>query len=240
MVSSKTRSELAVLSREMGLSFPFISENGGGVFFPDDVSTRVPHGAVHTGAWWKWSIGTPYRVLVRGLREIQMELDCPMRGFSEMSEKEISRLTGLDPEKIPLAALREFDEPFIMLEPGNSDIDAVRLAAEKRGFHITQGGRFYHIHGKGDKGTAVKRLIEWYKESYASVFSIGLGDSPNDFPMLKEVDRPVLVYSGRRFPEIEEQIPGLQITQRPGPDGWNDAVLDILSEKIEGGFSGYV
>lgn len=237
MVSSKTRSELAVISREIGLSFPFISENGGGIFFPDEELNRVPHGTVLADTWWKWSIGTPYGELVRGLREIQEELDCPMRGFSEMSEEEISRLTGLDPEKVPLAAQREFDEPFIMLEHENSDIDAVRRAAKKRGFHITRGGRFYHIHGKNDKGTAVKRLIEWYEESYAEVFSVGLGDSPNDFPMLKVVDRPVLIFSGQHFPGIEEEIPGLHITQRPGPDGWNSAILDILSDKIEGGFS---
>ena len=34
LVSSKTRAEMAVLHQELKLSAPFVSENGGGVFFP--------------------------------------------------------------------------------------------------------------------------------------------------------------------------------------------------------------
>jgi mannosyl-3-phosphoglycerate phosphatase family protein len=175
--------------------------------------------------------------LVRGLREIREELDYPIKGFSDLSAKEISRLTGLDSKSVPSAVSREFDEPFILPEHENLDINAVRRAAEKRGFQITKGGRFYHIHGKNDKGTAVKKLIEWYKESYPNIFSIGLGDSSNDFSMLKVVDQPVLILSGQHFPGIEEEITGLMITHRPGPEGWNSAILDILSQRIEGGFS---
>lgn len=236
MVSSKTRSELVVLGGELRLSSPFISENGGGIFFPAEGTDRIPSGTVLAKNWWKWSLGTPYNELVTALREIREELGYPIRGFSDMSEKEITHRTGLDPKKVPLAALREFDEPFIIPEHGNPDMDAVRRAAIERGFYITKGGRFYHIHGKNDKGAAVKKLIEWYEESYPEVYSVGLGDSPNDFSMLKEVDQPVLISSGQRFPGLEKEIPGLMITQRPGPEGWNSAILDILSEKIDGGF----
>jgi len=34
LVSSKTRAEMDVLQNRLGLSAPFISENGGGIFFP--------------------------------------------------------------------------------------------------------------------------------------------------------------------------------------------------------------
>ncbi|MDT8273551.1 MAG: helix-hairpin-helix domain-containing protein, partial [Desulfomonilia bacterium] len=49
------------------------------------------------------------------------------------------------------------------------------------------GGRFYHLHGKNDKAEAVRKLISWYKKRSPRLFTIGLGDSPNDFSMLKEV-----------------------------------------------------
>ena len=34
LVSSKTRVEIQAIHRAMGLDFPFVSENGGGIFFP--------------------------------------------------------------------------------------------------------------------------------------------------------------------------------------------------------------
>ena len=36
LVSSKTRAEMVKLKDELGLSHPFISENGGGIFFPKE------------------------------------------------------------------------------------------------------------------------------------------------------------------------------------------------------------
>jgi HAD superfamily hydrolase (TIGR01484 family) len=40
--SSKTRAEMDVLRRRMSLSDPFISENGGGVFFPRETFSAPP------------------------------------------------------------------------------------------------------------------------------------------------------------------------------------------------------
>ena len=42
----------------------------------------------------------------------------------------------------------------------------LQSAAETRGLNVTLGGRFFHLHGKNDKGAAVKKLISWYKESH--------------------------------------------------------------------------
>jgi mannosyl-3-phosphoglycerate phosphatase len=230
MVSSKTGAELGVLSRDIGLPYPFISENGGGVFFPRSYLAKAPPGTILAEKWLKWSLGTPYDILVKVLHEIRDELGWPIRGFSDMSAEEISHLTGLDSEGARLASSREYDEPFVVPEQNKSDMDLIHVAAKKRGLMITGGGRFHHLHGKNDKGEAVKKLVSWYKESFDRVYTIALGDSQNDFSMLKQADQPVLVLSQQHFPGIEEQIPGLIITHRPGPEGWNSTVLDILKK----------
>ncbi len=234
MVSSKTRAELDLLSQEIGLPYPFISENGGGIFFPEEYRDRIPPGTVLAMKWWKLTIGISYDLLVQGLRQIRNELGWRIRGFSEMTLEEISHLTGLDPESVRPAMAREFDEPFIIMEKEDVNTDVLHVAAQKRGLRITEGGRFYHLHGKVDKGDAVNKLITWYEDSCDNVFTIALGDSPNDFSMLKQVDQPVLIRSQRNFPGIEDELPGLIITRRPGPEGWNSVILDILSKKIEG------
>ena len=240
LVSSKTGAEIKVLQKNLGLSTPFISENGGGICCPDIGHHGLPSGAVPSGKGWRWSLGVSYDVLVNALGEIREELGWDLRGFSEMGPEEIVQRTGLDPEMSLLAAMREYDEPFIVLEPKELDIALLYDAAKKKDLNITTGGRFYHIHGRIDKGASVTKLISWYKGHQAHVVSIALGDSPNDFSMLKRVDQPVLIRSSRHFPGIEKDIPGLQITENMGPDGWNRAVLDILGQKLKGGISRHV
>lgn len=228
LVSSKTRSEMDRLRNELGLSSPFISENGGGVFFPEEGDHPVPADTVLADGVWKWSLGLPYDFLVKSFRELRDELGWKIRGFSEMTLEEISQMTGLDLESSRLASQREYDEPFILMEERDLNIDTLYDAAKQKGLHISSGGRFYHLHGKNDKGESVEKLVAWYKRYHAEVLTIALGDSPNDFSMLKRANHPVLIRSSHHFPELQEMIPRLKVTQEIGPKGWNGAVLDII------------
>ncbi|MBN2060899.1 MAG: HAD-IIB family hydrolase [Deltaproteobacteria bacterium] len=239
LVSSKTRNEMEIIRRDIGLSAPFISENGGGIFFPDMKIQPIPQTAVFTDGLWKYTLGVPHETVLKALREIREELGMGIHGFSDMTPDEIGALTGLDPGKAKIAADREFDEPFIILDD-DPDLDQLHNSAGKRGLKITEGGRFYHLHGKYDKGDAVNYLILQYRSIFPDIFTIALGDSPNDFSMFKKVEQPVLIRSSRGFPEIEKVMPGIKVTAYPGPKGWNSAVLEILNERIEGGIANHV
>ena len=234
-VSSKTRAEIEVFRQALSLSAPFISENGGGIFSPKDRYPEGPAGAVSEENLWKWSVGPSYGVLVKALKEISDDLGWVIRGFSEMTPEEISNRTGLDLETSRLAASREYDEPFLIVEPMVRDFGLLEKAAERKGLQITAGGRFYHLHGRKDKGEAVKRVILWYKRSQPELTTIALGDSPTDFSMLELVDHPVLVGSSAQFTGLTDRIPGLKITQQKGPKGWNSTVLTLLDEINRGG-----
>ncbi|MDY6972875.1 MAG: HAD-IIB family hydrolase [Thermodesulfobacteriota bacterium] len=231
LVSSKTRAEMDVFHLELSLSAPFISENGGGIFFPGETFSAPAPGRSLDKGLWKCSIGLTYNRLVRGLQEIRDELGWNIKGFSDMDVEEISRLTGLDRETSHLAAMREFDEPFIIIEQEAPDLSALFRAAAQRGMMVTVGGRFYHLKGKNDKGRSAEKVISWYKKSHGEVVSVALGDSPNDFPMLERVDYPVLIRSQRDFPTLKKTIPRLRVTREMGPKGWNSAVLDILKTR---------
>ena len=240
--SSKTRAEMDVLRRRMSLSDPFISENGGGVFFPRETFSAPPPTAIETPAqecqkaqrdhgFWQWTMGLSYSDLIKGFHEIREELGWPMRGFSEMSIKEICTLTGLDKMSARLATMREFDEPFIILDQQEPDKETLSEAAARKGLRVTSGGRFYHLHGKNDKGEAMEKLLTWYRRRHRMTVSVALGDSPNDFPMLERADFAVLVRSRRKFPGLKKKISRLVITADAGPKGWNAAVLGILNKK---------
>jgi len=250
LATSKTRLEIEPLHASLSLSAPFISENGGGIFFPLEICPDAPFGVLPSDGLflknkqevvpseigekmlWKISLGVNYEHLVRHFTEIRDELGWDIRGFSDMNPAEISRLTGLDEEGARLASTREFDEPFI-LNHEYEDMGPLLETAEKRGLEITSGGRFFHLKGRNNKGIAMDLVVSWYRQSYEKIFTIALGDSPNDFGMLERSDFPVLIKSTKDFSWLKNDMPELTMTEEIGPKGWNTAVIHILEESQE-------
>jgi mannosyl-3-phosphoglycerate phosphatase len=230
LVSSKTRAEMNPMRLQLGLTSPFISENGGGIYFPKERTLEPPPEAVLDEDLWKWPLGPAYKDLVRSLRAIREELDLPLRGFSDMTVKDIADLTGLDLEKSRLAAMREFDEPFLLPHEDKSTLHRLHQAVLRRGHQISRGGRFHHLHGALDKGDAVGRLLLRYKARDADMKTVALGDSPNDFSMLRKVDLPILLGAPSRFPEVKAELPKLRLVEKAGPQGWNEAVLELFTK----------
>ncbi|MGB9907452.1 MAG: hypothetical protein ACPLRR_08720, partial [Candidatus Saccharicenans sp.] len=66
------------------------------------------------------------------------------------------------------------------------------------------------------------------------IVTIGLGDSANDWPMLREVDYPVLVARpDGSHSELPPRLKNIYKTREPGPRGWAEAVEHLLS-RLEG------
>ena len=229
----------------------------GGVFFPRETFNEAPAGSFpsetqglealkNTAACpapaseglWQWSLGVPYAHLIRALSDIRKSLSLSVKGFSDMDVDEISRLTGLSAKAARLAAMREYDEPFIFEGEIPSDLRPLYESAGGRGLMIVSGGRFYHLLGNNHKGDAMARIESWYNMQYyvdghGRIPTVALGDSPNDFPMLMRADFPVLIRSDHDFSDLKIKIPNLKTTEYPGPKGWNKAVLNILSKNEE-------
>jgi mannosyl-3-phosphoglycerate phosphatase len=237
LVSSKTRAEMEALRIELGLFWPLVSENGGGIFFPEACPMAPPTEANPCEGGHVMPLGLPYERLVRTLRSLREETGWGLRGFSDMGLEEICRRTGLPPEKARLASRREYDEPFVWEDGNRIDVPELVQEAEKRGARVTRGGRFFHLFGSCDKGEAVLRLATWFQKEYPVLWTAGLGDSLNDVPMLRHVDRPILVRSAQSFGDRIEAVPGLRVTEERGPAGWNRAVLNLLEEYSNGGMS---
>jgi mannosyl-3-phosphoglycerate phosphatase len=231
LVSSKTRGEILCIRTAMANSDPFISENGGGIFFPDGGPDKVPIGTVFASDMWQWSLGKPYTSLVQSLHDIRQELGWNIRAFSDMTVREIAHITGLDLETSRLASKRDFDEPFLLPDDGREySLESLFESASRRGLSISVGGRFFHLHGQNDKGDAVRKLISWYKANHPGLLTAALGDSPNDYPMLEVVDIPILVCSAEPSQERHLSLRNLRTTKAKGPEGWNRAILDLLAE----------
>ena len=228
--SSKTRAEIEFYRRKLENGHPFISENGGAVFIPKDYfSFRFPYDR-ETDWFFVLELGIFYSQIIDVLELIKKETGILIKGFSDLTEKEISSLCGLDIKEAVLAKKREYDEPFI-IEGGEKEVELVKEKIEEKGMNYAWGGRFHHILGKNDKGKAVEILKEFYENQFFSIFTIGIGDSLNDLPMLSVVDRPLFLKTENSVsPKVLPPIQNFTIINGTGPQAWNQVILNIVNE----------
>ncbi|MGO9570627.1 MAG: HAD-IIB family hydrolase [Desulfomonilaceae bacterium] len=237
LVSSKTFAEMEPIHGELGLGDPFVVENGGAIVFRSEMPIASQLQAlgrgtdpVPKGDLLMLPMGVRYERLVTALAEISMETGIPLKGFATMSVEEVASLTGLGIRAAERARIRDFDEPFLLLERLGMPENAIEKAAGHRGLTTVRGSRFWHLIGHEGKGRAVSLLIEAFRRAYGNLVTIGLGDSPNDYPFLELVDIPVIVGGADREGIVPDSLTKARRTSDSGPEGWNVAILTWLSE----------
>ncbi len=224
LCSSKTRAEIEVVRRQLGNKDPFVVENGGAVFVP---SGYFPFPAgTPKDAYEVTVFGRPYQEIRQEFIRLRESLRIDVRGFGDMTAEEISSVTGLPHDEAILAKKREFGEPFLF---GQGVDERFLRTAEKDGFHWTRG-RLYYLMGDHDKGKTIRILKQWYGAEHGKLNTIGLGDGLNDLPLLREVDRPVLVQKESGAYEEGINLPNLIRADGIGPRGWNRAITRLLQE----------
>ena len=227
LCSSKTRAEIEVYRKRLDNRHPFISENGGGIFVPEDYFP-FPFEGEARGGYRVISVGTPYAEIRGQFTVLRERLGIKSLGFGDMSIQEVAARTGLSESEAALAKMRDFDEPFI-IEDASAKAEAFLQAIEERGYHWTRG-RFYHILGNHDKGRAVNTLKGLYEQQYGAVRTIGIGDSRNDIPLLRAVDQPVIVQKEDGTYEPGVDLPDLIQADGIGPRGWSSAIMRLLAQ----------
>ncbi len=232
LCSSKTRAELEALQEELGIGHPFISENGGALFVPDGYFPFEARGARRVGRYRAIEFGLPYSDVVARLRATAEALGIDVTGFADLDDEGVSRACGLPIERARLARQREYDEPFVVHGPRAASARQELFAAlQASGLRCTTGGRFEHVSGRTDKarGLAVLRML-YRKAQRRRIVTVALGDGPNDLPLLREVDIPIVVRnpSGKEDNVLRRGLPSARMTSAPGPSGWTEAVGELV------------
>lgn len=216
IVTSKTKEEVLRIQKLLDLKAPFIVENGAGIFIPSEESYEVI------------SMGFDYQYIRD--RFVTYARSVPLLGFSDMTDEEVAKYTGLSIKSASAARKRSFTEPFILED--ESKLDGLLKMAQEDELDIVKGGRFYHLISKGqDKANAIKFLIKEYEKSCeGDLKTIALGDSANDLTMLQCADIPVLI----PHPDgsyLECDIENVIKAPFPGPKGWNAALKEYFDVK---------
>jgi mannosyl-3-phosphoglycerate phosphatase len=222
--TSKTRAEVEYWRTTLCNKHPFIIENGAALYVPDGHFPNNFRAPVHREEYGVFEFGVPYDDLVEALWQASVETGCRTWGFHELSAKEISRMYGLSLEQAKLAKIREYDEPFEILDPPGDELLA---AIERHGKRWTRGGRLHHITGHGNKAHGVCLLTCYYRWTFDNIITVGLGDGMNDLDFLRCVDIPVVVKSNTGD-RLKAALPRARVSDLPGPEGWSRVVMDIL------------
>lgn len=240
LLTSRTRAEIEPIRRKLEHNHPFVTENGGGIFFPDGYfNIRIPR-AMRVGRYLSIAQGRPYVEVCAALDEIAEECGVGVAGFHHMSVREIADNTGLRPRNAECARAREFDEPFFFTSADDLAIARFVEAARNRGFDARRGPTFWHLSSGCDAARAVRLLAQIFRDATRTKLRlIGIGGSEEDLPWLRAVDVPVLLPHippntresvndpasvGKNFGRNKTPI----TANASGPSGWNETILNII------------
>ena len=236
LLTTRTREEIDPIRRKMGHNHPFVTENGGGIFFPDGYfSLKIP-GSVRTARYLSVAQGRPYAEVCEALDDIAEECAVGVAGFHHMSLREIADNTGLRPKIAELARAREFDEPFYFTSADDKAIARFVETARARGFDTRRGPTFWHLSAKCDAARAVHFLADLFREAtHIKLRLVGIGGGEGDLPWLRAVDHAVLLPDSREATQPSEhsrdnpgQTRSIVMGDAPGAAGWNKAILNII------------
>lgn len=225
--SSKTFSEQLHLQKKLGINHPFIVENGSAIAVPKGYFPNLPESTVQ--------ISESHYMLVLArknasdieyaLKRINEDLKLNLVGYSQSKDKTISAITGLKGKTVLRAKDRQFTESLFS---ERLNIEALKML-DLFGLCALQGGRFLTVQDKEvDKGKAVMHVTDLFRDLWQErPLTVGIGDSPNDKPFLKVVDRPFLVqkYDGN-WADIEAG--NLVRIKAIGPKGFLELTKNIL------------
>ena len=233
LCSSKTRAELERIQQELGLSDPFIAENGGALYAPIGAFRSSLAGAIRRAPYDIVEFGKPRRNVADVLRRVAARERVAVATFGDMSVQSVADECGLSLAEARLAKLRDYDEPFRVLSPDPAERARLCRALRSAGLRCFNGGRFDHVTSGANKGLAAVFLHRCYVRDWTDVTTIGLGDDANDAELLNAVDVPVVVRQADEevTARLAEQVRGARVTSAIGPPGWSEAVMAILDEQ---------
>ncbi|MBW1212708.1 mannosyl-3-phosphoglycerate phosphatase-related protein [Pantoea allii] len=215
--SSKTAAEILPLQRKLGVvGAPFIAENGAVLYLDDSKSVRIPDDKMN------------YKSICRVLATLRQQFR--FTGFHDFSDVDVSSMTGLSEADAALARQRDASEVIVWRDTDEA-FNRFRAALADYHLSLTQGGRFWHVMpARSGKGEALRWLLSHQTDQ--PYITVGLGDGPNDAPMLDAVDYAVVIKGYSKTPVTLQRADNDRVfhTTHHGPEGWLEGLDHFLTQ----------
>lgn len=225
--SSKTAIEIEDLCVRTNLYHPYIAENGGLLSIPNNYFSTKPSSS---STYDKKLIGQSRKDINSVLQDLSK---CyKFKFLNDMTIKEIMDVTGLNKKQAYYSNQRECSEP-ILWQDSQDVLQAFSKHLENYNLQLLSGGRFHHVMGKHDKATTMSLLLKCFQKHFdKNTLSIALGDSPNDFKMLRAADYGIVIPNPGAPKQCLDNTDHLIYATSAGPQGWNDSLIDLLKELV--------
>jgi mannosyl-3-phosphoglycerate phosphatase family protein len=257
LTSAKTRLEQNKIRDDLGISDPFIVENGGAIvipkgYFPDyalrDIkyplreTQETKNGAIDVNHEIVVELGKPVDYIRAKLSDIRKKYSINFRGVADISVEKLSNLALISREQAKRMAQRNYGETILQIQ--SEDIARFIKYVQEDGMKVIHGGRFFDVTVGTDKGIAVGILKKLFKDKFHNnVTFFGIGDSTNDIPMLNLMDIPILVqrqdssWVDDGEIKMKNAVDSSRISANKlikvegiGPNGWENAIHKIILE----------
>ena len=227
--TSKTFAELIEIRGAMGLTTPFIVENGAAIYIPISFLKEQPQDTVLKNGSWVKEFSSPISHWLEVLEQLKDQFSGEFSHFANMSIEDICDCTGLSEHDATLASTREYCEPVLWKGSQSSQTRFVE-ALQQLGASPLQGGRFLHVTGKCNKGTALTWLMSEYKKQFPDHLcqSIALGDGQNDIAMLEAADVAVRIKSPTSPLPALTRKNNVLTSDKFGPEGWAECIETLI------------
>ena len=221
LCTSKTAAEVKVIREDLNLSDPYIVENGAAIY---GESLKKVNGKI--------ILGQKYETLEEILNFISKEIDYKLIPLNNLTDQEATQLTGLKGDSLNLMRDRHWSMPF--LNPPSFLEEKINICCKKFKVDIFKGNRMSHLLSKNsNKGKAINALKEY--SNLQNIQIIGLGDSPNDLPLLLNSDIRVVI-PGIDGPNLNllDQLKDFDFTLASEPNGygWKNEINKLI-KKLE-------
>jgi mannosyl-3-phosphoglycerate phosphatase len=234
--ANKTRAEIEHLREIAEIEDPFIVENGAAIFVPNSYFPFTINGAKEQDGFKIIELGEPRLNLIALFRLIRTETPgSDALCFSDMTPEELAADSGLSLQEAHRAKARGYSEPFRFTGDSPEPARAFLWKIKEAGMRVSVGHRYHHLQGESDKGRAVKILDYLFRRDNALLKTIGIGSSLDDALMLRATDLKIIPRrsSGAYHPALVKQFPQAQLTEGVGPQGWADAVMQLVNKTCQ-------
>lgn len=259
LTSAKTRLEQNKIREDLGISDPFIVENGGAIvipkgYFPDYALRDIKYPLRETQETKNEArdvnheivveLGKPADYIRAKLSDIRKKYSINFRGVADISVEKLSNLALISRDQAKRMAQRNYGETILQIQ--SEDIARFIKYVQEDGMKVIHGGRFFDVTVGTDKGIAVGILKKLFKDKFHNnVTFFGIGDSTNDIPMLNLMDIPILVQrqDSTWVDDGEIKMKNAVDSSRSsissnklikvegiGPNGWENAIHKIILE----------
>ena len=225
--SMRTRAEVEVIQQELGLTHPFICENGAAVFIPHGYfGFDIPH-AREIAGYEAVEFGRPYTEVVRILHRTADRLGIEIVGFGNMSVADVAADCGLPLLQARLAKLRGYTEPF-RIHREDADVNRLVRALRAAGLSCSNRGRDYHA-GTVRRDLGAQLLCGLYRRAFGHMMTVVFGDHLSAAPLLRRADVPLIVddHCEAASARLLIEVPAARVTTADSVRAWAGVIADL-------------